>query len=135
MSGFSEAAAHAAQRATRTIPIVFIVGSDPVVEGLVASLARPGGNLTGFSLLPGELLPKRLELLFERVPNTRMPGLLVNPDSPRAEQMMREVQDAARTKGLQLSILKASTESEIDCRAYQAERTRRSPRELHCGDR
>src|SRR5215813_13254562 len=107
------ASARAAKNATSTIPIVFIGGADPVGEGLVASLARPGGNLTGVSILTGELMPKRLELLSELVPDARVIGLLWNPTNPGA-RMMREVQDAARIKGLQLPILKAGTESEID---------------------
>jgi putative ABC transport system substrate-binding protein len=104
----------AAKNATSTIPIVFTVGGDPVEQGLVASLARPGGNLTGFSVLAIELNPKRLELLSELVPQARVIALLVNPDSPNAERVMRDVLEAARAKGLQLDILKASTESEID---------------------
>ena len=82
--------------------------------GLVASLARPGGNLTGVSLLAVELTPKRLELISELVPQARVIALLVNPNNPVAEPMMRDVQEAARAKGLQLHILKAGTESEID---------------------
>jgi putative tryptophan/tyrosine transport system substrate-binding protein len=108
------AAALAAKSATSTIPIVFIGGGDPVVDGLVASLARPDGNLTGISIMTFELMPKRLELLFELIPDAKVIGLLVNPNNPTAERMMREVRDAARIKGLQLPILKASIESEID---------------------
>ena len=105
----------AAKSATSTIPIVFIGGGDPVEGGLVASLARPGGNLTGFTLLVVELNPKRLELLSELVPQARVIALLVNPNSADADaRITRDVQDAARSKGLQLSILKASTEGEID---------------------
>jgi putative ABC transport system substrate-binding protein len=104
---------NAAKSATSTIPIVF-VASDPVGEGLVASLARPGGNLTGISLLTVEMMPKRIELLSELVPQASMIALLVNPNNPTAESVMREVQEAARAKGIQLYILKASNESEID---------------------
>ena len=104
----------AAKSATSTIPIVFIGGGDPVAAGLVASLARPGGNLTGVSILTAELMPKRLELLSELVPQARVIALLVNPNNPNAERMMRDVQEAARAKGVQLPILKAGTESEID---------------------
>jgi putative ABC transport system substrate-binding protein len=105
----------AAKSATSTIPIVFIGGGDPVEGGLVASLARPGGNLTGFTLLVVELNPKRLELLSELVPQARVIALLVNPNSADADaRITRHVQGAARSKGLQLSILKASTEGEID---------------------
>jgi putative tryptophan/tyrosine transport system substrate-binding protein len=81
---------------------------------LVARLARPGGNLTGFSILVAELTPKRLELLSELVPQARVIALLVNPNNPTADPMIRDMQEAARTKGVQLHILKASTESEID---------------------
>jgi putative tryptophan/tyrosine transport system substrate-binding protein len=105
----------AARNATSTIPIVFIGGSDPVERGLVASLARPGGNVTGFSSLLVELLPKRLELLSELVPQARVIALLVNPNSASAAaRITREVQDAAGTRGMQLPILKAGTENEID---------------------
>jgi putative ABC transport system substrate-binding protein len=105
----------AAKSATATIPIVFIVGGDPVELGLVASLARPGGNLTGVSIQLGELMPKRLELLSELVPQAAVIALLVNPNNPIfAERMISDVQGAARAKGVQLRILKAATESEID---------------------
>ncbi len=104
----------AAKSATSTIPIVFQTGGDPVAEGLVASLARPGGNVTGVTFIAVELHPKRLELLSEMVPQARVIALLVNPNNASAERVMREVQEAARTKGLQLLILKAGSESEID---------------------
>jgi putative ABC transport system substrate-binding protein len=105
----------AARNATSTIPIVFIGGSDPVERGLVASLARPGANVTGFSDLLVELYPKRLELLSELVPQARVIALLVNPNSASAAaQITREVQDAARTRGMQLPILQAGTENEIE---------------------
>jgi putative ABC transport system substrate-binding protein len=81
---------------------------------LVASLARPGGNLTGVSVMTTELLPKRLELLSELVPQARMIALLVNPNNTSTEVMIRDVRDAVRAKGLQLTILKAGTEGEID---------------------
>ncbi len=105
--------ARAAKSATSTIPIVFVT-ADPVGEGLVASLARPGGNLTGVSALTVELVPKRLELLSELVPHARVIALLVNPNNPTAERVIRDVQEAVRTKGVQLPILKAGAESEID---------------------
>ncbi len=107
-------AARAAKNATSTIPIVFESGRDPVEDGLVASLARPGGNLTGVSMLTVELNPKRFELISELVPQAKVIALLVNPNSPSAERVIRALQEAARPKGLQLHILKASTESEID---------------------
>jgi putative tryptophan/tyrosine transport system substrate-binding protein len=103
----------AAKNATATIPIVFSA-SDSVELGLVASLARPGGNLTGFSNLASELTPKRLELLSELVPQARVIALLVDPDYPPTEGVIRDVQEAARAKRVELPILKAGTESEID---------------------
>jgi putative ABC transport system substrate-binding protein len=101
----------AAKGATSTIPIVFS-GGDPVERGLVASLARPGGNLTGVSSL--DLSPKRLEVLSELVPGAKLIALLVNPNNPFAESTTTNAQEAARTKGVQLHVLKASTEAEID---------------------
>ena len=108
------APALAAKNATSTIPIVFVIGSDPVADGLVASLARPGGNLTGFTLLFNELTSKRLELLSELVPQARMIALLVNPNNPEADPTISDTQNAAQAKGVHLHILKAGTESEID---------------------
>jgi ABC-type uncharacterized transport system substrate-binding protein len=105
--------ARAAKSATSTIPIVF-ASADPVGEGLVAGLARPGGNLTGISALSTELTPKRLELLSELAPQARVIALLVNPDNPTAESIIRDAQGAARAKGVQLQILKAGAESEMD---------------------
>jgi len=103
--------AQAAKTVTSTIPIVFASG-DPVGLGLVASLARPGGNLTGVSSL--DLSPKRIEMLSELVPRAKVIALLVNPNNPIAESVIRSAQEAARTKGVQLHILKARTEREID---------------------
>jgi putative tryptophan/tyrosine transport system substrate-binding protein len=101
----------AAKGATSTIPIVFS-GGDPVERGLVAGLARPGGNLTGVSSL--DLSPKRFEMLSELVPGAKLIALLVNPNNPFAEATTTHAQQAARAKGVQLHVLKASTESEID---------------------
>ena len=103
----------AAKAATSTIPIVIITGGDPVAAGLVASLARPGGNLTGVSWLSSELSPKRFELLRELVPQARVIALLVNPNSTAIQEVMSHMQDAARTNGVLLPILKASSDSEI----------------------
>jgi putative ABC transport system substrate-binding protein len=104
----------AAKNATLTIPIVFTIGGDPVAAGLVDSLARPGGNVTGVTFLAHELNPKRLELLRELVPQAGVIALLVNPRSAASERVMLDAQEAARTKGWELLILKASSESEID---------------------
>jgi putative ABC transport system substrate-binding protein len=114
LTGGGTAPVLAAKNATSTIPIVFSVGSDPVAAGLVASLARPGGNLTGLSVLGFELLPKRFEMLIELVPQTRVIALLGNPNVPTWEGQIRYAQDAASTKRVQLHILKAGTEGEID---------------------
>jgi putative tryptophan/tyrosine transport system substrate-binding protein len=106
--------ARAAKDATTTIPIVFTSGGDPIEFGLVAGFARPGGNLTGVGFLNVELMAKRLELLSELVPQARVIVLLVNPNNENAERVARDGQDAARAKGVQLTILKTATESEID---------------------
>jgi putative ABC transport system substrate-binding protein len=111
----STPAALAAKAATTTIPVVFQVGADPVAAGLVVSLARPGGNVTGVTNLNTELGPKRLELLREVIPTANVIALLVNPTSPFiAETMSRDIQSAARALGLQLHILNASTERDFD---------------------
>ena len=99
------AGAAEAKSATSTIPIVFLSGGDPVALGLVASLGRPGGNLTGVSLLTIELNPKRLELLSELVPEAKMIALLVNPNNTSAERTIQNMEEAARVKGVQLPIL------------------------------
>jgi putative ABC transport system substrate-binding protein len=104
----------AAKAATATIPIVFSTSGDPVQQGLVASLNRPGGNLTGMTLWNMELVPKRLELLHEFVPTATNIALLTNPTSVTTEAETKYFQTASRTLGLQLHVLKASTESEID---------------------
>jgi putative ABC transport system substrate-binding protein len=105
----------AAQTATTTIPIVFFVAADPVQLGLVTSLSRPGGNLTGVVTLNVEVAAKRLELLHELVPTATIVALLVNPASTAlAETITRELEAAARTLGLELHVLHASSEGEID---------------------
>jgi putative tryptophan/tyrosine transport system substrate-binding protein len=114
-TGGGPAAALAAKAATTTIPIVFVVGEDPVKLGLVASLARPGGNLTGINLVIGELTAKRLGLLRELVPGAARVAVLVNPaNTANAETTLRDVEPAARAMGLQIQILKASTSREIE---------------------
>jgi putative ABC transport system substrate-binding protein len=111
----STPAALAAQAATSTIPIVFWVGGNPVELGLVGTLNRPGGNLTGVTTLNTELEPKRLELLHELVPTASIIALLVNPTSPiLAEFTTKDLHSAARTRGLELLVLNASTERECD---------------------
>ena len=103
------------QAATTTIPIVFLVSEDPVRLGLVASLARPGGNATGINFFNAELAAKRLELLRELIPAITRVGVLVNPTNARAaETAVRDVEPAARAMGLQIQVLNASTSREID---------------------
>jgi putative ABC transport system substrate-binding protein len=108
------AAALAAKSASSTIPIVFEVGIDPVARGLVASFARPGGNLTGVAILTGELNPKRIDLLSELVPQASVIGLLVNSNNPLGERTIREIEEAARSKGVQLQVVKAGAEGEFE---------------------
>jgi putative ABC transport system substrate-binding protein len=109
-----EPAALAAKAATSTIPIVFTVGGDPVKQGLVASYNRPGGNATGVSLLTSPLEPKRLGLLRELVPQATTIGFLLNPNLPQAESQLSDAQEAARTVNLQIHVLRASTDREIE---------------------
>jgi putative tryptophan/tyrosine transport system substrate-binding protein len=105
-------AAKAAKNATSTIPIVFQVGVDPVAEGLVVSLAHPGGNLTGVSQLAAALPPKRLELICELVPSAKIIALLVNPNE--STEWIADVQAAARAKRVELPIVNASNQAEIE---------------------
>jgi len=107
-------AALAAKAATASIPIVFLLNEDPVRTGLVASLARPGGNLTGVNNVSGELTAKRLELLRELVPSVARVAVIVSPASLSGETTLRDVEPAARAMGLQTDILNASTSREID---------------------
>jgi putative ABC transport system substrate-binding protein len=104
----------AAKAATTTTPIVFVAGEDPVRLGLVASLARPGGNLTGINILSGELTAKRLNLLREMVPGAARIAVLVNPANVMTENALRDVAAAACVMGLQIQVLNASTSGEID---------------------
>jgi putative ABC transport system substrate-binding protein len=109
------AVARAAKAATATIPIVFTVSDDPVRLGLVASLARPGGNLTGINFVSGELVAKRLELLRELVPGAARVAVLVNPaNAAQTESTLSDVEPAARAIGLQIQVLNANTSREID---------------------
>ena len=107
-------AVFAAKAATTTIPIVFIAAEDPVRLGLVASLARPGGNLTGFNIFNEELAAKRLELLRELVPGATRVAVLVDPTNAPASKSLRDVEEAARAMGLQIQVLEASTSREIN---------------------
>jgi putative ABC transport system substrate-binding protein len=104
----------AARAATRTIPIVFNTGADPVRSGLVPSLSRPGGNVTGVSFLVEELGAKTLGLLHELVPKAMVIGVLINPSNPEAERETMMMQEAARTLGLRLEIIRSATANEID---------------------
>jgi putative ABC transport system substrate-binding protein len=107
-------AALAAKAVTTTIPIVFVVGVDPVAAGLVASFNRPGGNATGMSLITGPLGQKRLEIVRELVPKVKLVAILHNPTSPDAVPEIRDVQAAAQAMGIELRILNATTPGEID---------------------
>jgi putative tryptophan/tyrosine transport system substrate-binding protein len=108
--------ARAAKSASSTIPVVFFIGGDPVANGLVASLARPGGNLTGVTVFGDELNPKRLELVSELVPEAKVIALLINPNNPSRAVSAKsaDMQEAARAKGVQLRIVNATSETEID---------------------
>lgn len=109
-----EPAAVAAKAVTHTIPIVFSVGSDPVKLGLVASYNRPGGNITGVNLLVTTLEAKRIELLHDLLPQATMLGLLVNPDNPPVERQIRDAEAAARRLNVQLRVLRARSENDVE---------------------
>jgi putative ABC transport system substrate-binding protein len=104
----------AAKKASTTTPIVFISGGDPILDGLVTSLARPSGNVTGVTWISSALGPKRLELLRELAPRATSFALLVNPAAVETDSVIRTVQDAARASGVELHVLKAGSEAEID---------------------
>jgi putative ABC transport system substrate-binding protein len=108
------ATVHAAKKSSSTIPIVFGTGGDPVAMGLIASLARPEGNLTGVSYLVADLGPKRFDLLMQALPQAKVIGLLANPKNTNTERLIREMQEAAGRQGVRLLVAKASTENEID---------------------
>ncbi len=108
------ASALAAKAASMTIPVIFLIGGDPVKLGLVATFNRPGGNITGVSVLFNTLVAKQLEALHETVPQANFMGLLVNPTNPNAESDTRDVQAAANVLGQKLVVVKGSTESELE---------------------
>jgi putative ABC transport system substrate-binding protein len=110
----SSAPGLAAKAATSTIPIVFQTGADPVADGLVASLNRPGGNVTGVSRITVATDPKRLELLHEAVPKAAVIACLINPTSPRAAVQIQQLQGSARSLGLELAIVNASVERDLE---------------------
>src|SRR5262249_11479193 len=103
-----------AQAATTTIPIIFATANDPVQDGLVKSINRPGGNTTGTFVLNTMLVPKRLEVLRQLVPNARLVGFLGNPNNASTGDQLRQAQSAARSMALELLVLNGSTPSEID---------------------
>jgi putative tryptophan/tyrosine transport system substrate-binding protein len=110
----STPAALAAHAATKTIPIVFEIASDPIELGLVSGLSKPGGNITGVTTLNLEIGPKRLELLHNAIPGASVIGLLINPTNPReADQNIRSLQSAGKSLGLEMHVLNASTEDEF----------------------
>jgi ABC-type uncharacterized transport system substrate-binding protein len=109
-----EPSAYAAKAATATIPIVFTIGGDPVQENLATSLSRPGGNITGITLLTNLLEPKRLDVLHHMVPAVSTIGFLLNPSFPPAASQLADMQQAARASALQVQVLRANTDREID---------------------
>ena len=110
----STLSALAAKAATTTIPVVFMTGDDPVMAGIVASLNRPGGNVTGVTFVSATLGAKRLGLLRELVPNVKTIAVLVDQNSAESRSSLRDVQDAARSLGQQLAVLNVGTDGDID---------------------
>jgi putative ABC transport system substrate-binding protein len=113
-SGGGEPAAYAAKAATSTIPVVMVIGDDPVQEGLVASLSRPGANITGATLFAYEMESKRLGLLHEAVPAAKTIAVLFNPANPTVASQVRDVRETAQRLGVELIVLNASAESEFE---------------------
>jgi len=113
-TGGGDVPAMVAKGATSTIPIVFVTGFDPVKSGLVTSLNRPGGNLTGATVIAGQLVAKRLGLLHELVPSARLVAVLLNPNDPNAEADVADAQVAARALGQQIELLPAGSEQELE---------------------
>jgi putative ABC transport system substrate-binding protein len=107
-------AAQAARAATSTLPIVFVLGGDPVRLGLVASMSRPGGNVTGVAFQTAEVLAKRLEMLLQLLPKARVVALMVNPNTPSAADQVRDAEAAARVAGVRVLVLRAGNDAEID---------------------
>ena len=128
-----EPAAFAAAAATRTIPIVYLVGGDPVKEGLAASFNRPGGNATGVTLLTNLLEAKRFSVLRDLVPGAPMIGVLFNPKFPASEQALRDVEAAAKSVGVQIQAFQASSDEEVDA-AFEAITRARLPALLVTAD-
>ena len=112
--GAGPPAAHAASSATKTIPVVFVSGEDPVKSGLVASLSRPGANVTGAAMFTGQLGAKQLGLLRELVPKAALVAVIVNPNNPLTEGVITDVRAAAAVTGHRIQIVNASDEGEID---------------------
>src|SRR5262249_28218266 len=132
ITSMDNASTAVAKTATAAIPIVFNVGGDPVRLGLVASLARPGGNLTGINFFLNELVAKRLELLRELVPTATRVAVLVNPANAEVtESTLRDVEAAARSMGLQIQILKANTSQGNQC-CLRKSGTRAARRPFYC---
>jgi putative tryptophan/tyrosine transport system substrate-binding protein len=124
----------AAKGATTTTSIVFVIGSDPVKEGLVASFNRPGGNITGVTVISSALVSKQFELLHELVPQVTVVGVLLNPSNPNANFELSDLQSAARSMGLQLVVARADTESGIESAfnpLYSSTRLRSSLNPMH----
>src|SRR5262249_1233918 len=114
LAALANIATVAARATTTTIPIIFTIGGDPVKIGLIGSLNRPSGNITGVSFLSSAVMAKMLEVLHAVVPNTALIAALVNPDNPQSEADTRDAQDAARILGMQLQVLRARTEGDIN---------------------